>query len=216
MVLRRLVVSMSGSAHQCNVHISPKVVAAVKTLNFSNNNDRTFVGCTSGITPFAVPWKSAEAVNKALADERYFDKATLKSPVDIKKHVTAGTFEAPTSLQGLTRMLTNYVRLLEVMFESECPHLTTVMQIRDGLVQHKRVLESRIMPILIIILLWKVHQDSRQFYMHCDRSDSGKLLPRSFLDHILRELVADINISLTITCPVNAFLGTPTTTPTTP
>ncbi len=54
MVLRRLVVSISGSAHRCNVHISPKIIAAAKTLNFSNNDDRTFLGCTSGITPFAV------------------------------------------------------------------------------------------------------------------------------------------------------------------
>ncbi len=59
MALRRLVVTVSGSAHQCNVHISPKVLAAAKTLNFSSNDDRTFVGCTSGITPFAVPWRSA-------------------------------------------------------------------------------------------------------------------------------------------------------------
>ena len=213
MALRRLVVTVSGSAHQCNVHISPKVLAAAKTLNFSSNDDRTFVGCTSGITPFAVPWRSAEAVNEALADERYFDEATLKSPADIKKHVMAGTFEAPTSLQGLTRVLTNYVRLLEVMFESDCPHLTTVMQIRDGLVHHERVLESRITPVLIVNLLWKIHQDSRQFFTHCERWDSGELLPQSFLDHTVRELVADINISPTMTCPVNAFLGTPTTTP---
>ncbi len=177
MVLRQLVVSASSSAHQSNVHISPKVIAEAKTLNFSNNDDPTFVGCTSGITPFAVPWKSAEAINEALADERYFDEATLKSPADIKKHVTEGTFEAPTSLQGLARMLTNYVGLLEVMFDSECPHLTTVMQIRDGLVQHERVLESRITPLLIINLLWKVHQDSRQFFTHCERWDSRELLP---------------------------------------
>ena len=176
MVLRRLVVSISGSAHQCNVHISPKIIATAKTLNFSNNDDRTFLGCTSGITPFAVPWKSADTVNEALADERYFDEATLKSPADIKKHITAGTFEAPTSLQGLTRVLTNYIWLLEVMFDSDCPHLTTVSQIRDGLVQHKRVLEGRITPILIINLLWKVHQDSRQFFTHCKRWDSGELL----------------------------------------
>ena len=143
-----------------------------------------------------MPWKSAEAVNEALADKRYFDEATLKSPADIKKHITVGTFKAPTSLQGLTRVLTNYVRLLEVIFD---------------LVQHERVLESRITPILIINLLWKVHQDSRQFFTHCEWWDSGELLPQSFLDHTVRKLVADINISLTITCPVNAFLGSPTT-----
>ncbi len=160
-----------------------------------------------------MPWKSAEAVSEALADERYFDEATLKLPADIKKHVTSGTFEAPTSLKGLTRVLTNYVRLLEVMFESNCPHLITVMQLQDGLVQHERMLECRITPILMINLLWKVHQDSRQFFMHCERWNSGELLPRSFLDNTMRELVADINISLTITCPVSEFLGTAATTP---
>jgi hypothetical protein len=63
----------------------------------------------------------------------YFDKATLKSPADIKKHVTSGMFEAPTSLQGLTSVLKNYVRLLEVMFESDCPHVTTVMQLLSSM-----------------------------------------------------------------------------------
>jgi hypothetical protein len=55
MVLRWLVISASGRALQCNVHISPKVIATAKTLNFSINDDRTFVGCRDGITPFAVP-----------------------------------------------------------------------------------------------------------------------------------------------------------------
>ena len=54
-VLQRLVIMVHGSANPCNVHISPKVIAAAKTLNFSANDDRTFVGCTIGITPFAVP-----------------------------------------------------------------------------------------------------------------------------------------------------------------
>jgi hypothetical protein len=75
-----------------NVHISPKVIAAVKTLNFSHNDDRTFVG-TNGITPFAVPWRSADTISEALADDRYFNEATFKSPVDIRKHVMAGSFE---------------------------------------------------------------------------------------------------------------------------
>jgi hypothetical protein len=44
MVLCRLVVTVHGSANQCNVHISPKVIATAKTLNFSHNNDCTFVG----------------------------------------------------------------------------------------------------------------------------------------------------------------------------
>ncbi len=106
---------MPGSAHKCNVHITPKIIAAVKTLNFSANDDQTFAGCTSGITHFAVPWRSADAVNQDLVDERCFLEATLKSPADIKKHAMGTPFDAPTTLQGLVRVLTNYSRLLEVI-----------------------------------------------------------------------------------------------------
>jgi hypothetical protein len=65
----------------------------------------------------------------------------------------------------------------------------------------------------MINLLWKVHQDSRQFFAHCDKWQSGELLPHSYLDNMVRELIADINISTTITCPVTNFLGTAVATP---
>jgi hypothetical protein len=155
----------------------------------------------------------ADAINEALANERYFDKATLKSPADIKKHITSGTFEAPMNLQGLSRVLKNYVCLLEVMFESDCPHLINVIQLRDGLVRHERILESSIPPPLMINLLWKVHQDSRQFFAHCEKWESGELLLHFYLDNTVRELIADINISTTITCPITNFLGTAVAAP---
>jgi hypothetical protein len=207
--LRRHVISISGSANRVNFHISPKVIAAAKTLNFSHNHDRTFVGCTSGITPFAVPWQSADAINEALADDRYFNESTFKTPEDIKKHVMSGSFDAPTMLQGLTRVLNNYSRLLEVLFGSDCPHLDYVVQLQDRLIQHERVLEGSITPTLMIHLLWKVHQDARQFFTLCKRWEVGESLPRSQLGHAVHELVADINISGTITCPVAQFLGPP-------
>ena len=197
--LRRLVVSVQGSANRVNVHISPKVIAAAKTLNFSHNDDQTFVGCTSGVTPFAVPWRLAEAINDALADDRYFNEATFKMPDDIWKHVMAGAFEAPTSLQGLTRVFNNYSRLLEVLFGPDCPHLICVLQLRDGLVEHERILEGSVTPTLMIHLLWKVHQDARQFFTLCKRWEVGDIIPRSHLGHAVHELVADVNISGTIT-----------------
>jgi hypothetical protein len=207
--LRRLVVSVQGSANKVNVHISPKIVAAAKTCNFSNNDDRTFLGCTSGITPFAVPWRSAEAINDALADERYFNEATLKSPDDIRKHVMAGSFEAPTTLQGLTRVFTNYSRLLEVLFGPDCPHLLFVIELRDGLAEHERMLECTVTPTLMVHLLWKVHLDARQFFTACERWDIGNIIPISYLGKTVHELVADVNITATITCPVAQFLGPP-------
>ncbi len=152
-ILCPMVVTVPGSAHRCNIHVTLKIVEAVKTLNFSANNDRTFVGCTSGITPFAVPWRTEDAVNINMAEERYFNKATLKSPADIKKHVTGAKFDPPKTLQDLRRVLTNYVRLLEVLFGDHCPHMLWVQRLRDGLDDHERILETRITPTLIIHLL---------------------------------------------------------------
>jgi hypothetical protein len=113
-VLCCLVVTVPGSAHKCNVHITPKIVLAAKMLNFSANEDMTFNGCSNGITPFATPWRTADANNSDLADDRYFNEATLKSPADIKRHATGAKFAPPQSLQELVRVLTNYVRLLEI------------------------------------------------------------------------------------------------------
>jgi hypothetical protein len=83
------------------------------------------------------------------------------------------------------------------------------VQLRDGLVEHERALENSITPTLMIHLLWKIHQDARQFFTMCERWEVGESLPSSHLGHTVRELVADTNISGTITCPVAQFLGPP-------
>jgi hypothetical protein len=209
-VLRRLVVTVPGSPHKCNVHITPKIVLAAKTLNFSANDDMTFDGCQNGITPFATPWRTADANNNDLADDRYFNEATLKSPADIQRHATGTKFEPPQSLQGLVRVLTNYVRLPEVLFGEWCPHMQWVLRLRDALDSHERLLENRITPILMINLLWKVHQDSRQFFVGCAQWEDGEPLPRSTLRATVDALVDDVHISTTLTCLVTDFLGMPT------
>ncbi len=100
-IMRRLVVAVPGSAHKCNVHITPKLVATVKLMNFSGDDDQTYVGCSKGIIPFSVPWLSAEMVNNDLAEERYYQQLTLKSTADIRKRESSSRFDPPTSLLGL-------------------------------------------------------------------------------------------------------------------
>jgi hypothetical protein len=58
--------------------------ATVKTFSVSSNGDKTYAGCTKGITIFAVPWCTAEAINEGLAEDEYFEAATLKSVADIR------------------------------------------------------------------------------------------------------------------------------------
>jgi len=209
-VLRRLVVTVPGSPHKCNVHIMPKIVLAAKTLNFSSNDDMTFKGCSNGITLSATPWRTADANNNDLADDRYFNKATLKSPADIKRHATGAKFEPPQSVQGLVCVLTIYVCPLEVMIGDWCHHMQWSLQLRGALDSHERLIENRITPILMINLLWKVHQDSRQFFVGCERWEDGEPLPRSTLRATVEALVDDVHIKTTLTCPVTKFLGMPT------
>jgi hypothetical protein len=96
----------------------------------------------------------ANAINEDLAKEEYFKAATLNLVSDIQKHITSAKVELPTSLQGVVRVLNNYCRLLDVLFDPNCPHLANVILIRDALKAHESDLESRLSSILILHLMW--------------------------------------------------------------
>jgi hypothetical protein len=104
-------------------------------------------------------------------------------------------------------MRTNYVRLLKVLFGNWCPHMQWVLQLQDALDSHKRLLENRITQVLMINLLWKVHQDSRQFFAGCERWEEGEPFTWSTLRAMVDALVDDVHINTTLTCPVTKFLG---------
>ena len=212
-ILRHRLKPIPLSAHKTNIHVTPQLVATVKALSFSSNGDKTYTGCTKGMTPFATPWRTAEAMNEDIAEDGYFDAATLKSVADIRKHVTGAKVELPTSLLGVVRVLNNYLRLLEVLFGEHCPHLLMVMEIRDGLEDQEFDLESRLTQPLILHLMWRIHHDARQFFAACEGWDTGESLPQSALGLTVRHLVDDCVIHKMMTCPESAFLGKDTDAP---
>ena len=175
---------------------------------FFGHGDRTYVGCTKGITIFTTPWRTAEGMNEDLAEDEYFEASTLKSVADVKRHVTSAKVELPTSLLGLVRVLNNYCRLLEELFGPECHHLEHVLAIRDALEMHEADLESRLTSMLILHLMWRIHQDARQFFLACEGWGEGESLPRSLLNLTVCHLVEDCHIQTTLSCPEMAFLGT--------
>jgi hypothetical protein len=85
-----------------------------------------------------------------------------------------------------------------------------VLRLRDALDSHESLLENRITLVLMINLLWKVHQDSRQFFVGCERWEDGESFPHSTLRVTVEALVDDVHISTTLTCPVTELLGTTT------
>ncbi len=142
-----------------------------------------------------------------MAEEGYFDQATLKLPADIRKHATSAKAELPRSHLGLVRVLNNYTRLLEVLFGDECDHLVHVRAIRDGLEDHKTDLEAKITQTLCLHLMWRIHHDARQFFMACKSWEDEEILPRLQLGLTVRHLVEDCAIQQMLTCPVAAFMG---------
>jgi hypothetical protein len=183
------------------------LIATVKLMNFSGDDDWTFDGCAKGITPFSVPWLLAETVNNDLAKERYYQELTLKSTADVRKRESSSRFDPPTSLQGLVQVLMNYIRLVEVLFGNKCPHLLCVIQVRDRLDYKKRLLEGMVTPALIINVLWRVHQDTQQFFNRREKWEEGEALPHSTLQTMVASLVDDVDIQMTLTCSVADFLG---------
>jgi hypothetical protein len=125
-ILWKQLKAIHGSPHKTNVDITPQLVAMVKSLSFSLNEDKTHMGCTKGVTIFGTPWRLVEAMNEDMAEEAYFEQATLKSPADIRKHVTSAKVELTASHLRLVRVFNNYVHLLDVMFGEDCDQLTYV------------------------------------------------------------------------------------------
>jgi hypothetical protein len=106
-IFRKQLKAIPRCPHKTNVYITPQMVATVKSLSFSSNGDKTHVGCTKGVTIFGTPWRSVEAMNKDMAKEACFEQAMLKSPADIRKHVTSAKVELPASHLGMVRVFNN-------------------------------------------------------------------------------------------------------------
>ena len=91
-------------------------------------------------------------------------------------------------------MLNNYCRLLDVLFGPDCPHLMHIISIPDGLDTHEAELESRLIGVLILHLMWQIHYDAHQFFLACERWEDREQLPHSTLGNTVRQLVDDCSI----------------------
>jgi len=71
-ILRHRLKPIPLSPHKMNIHVTPQMVVTVKALSLSSNGDKTYAGCTKGMTLFATPWRTAEAMNEDIAEDQYF------------------------------------------------------------------------------------------------------------------------------------------------
>ena len=67
------------------------------------------------------------------------------------------------------------------MFGSGCPHLLQVVRLRDALDKNKDIMEPALNKYLLMSVLWKVHKDSRCYFVKCEKWNHGEPLPTSTL-----------------------------------
>ena len=208
LTLRRLLQPDGLNArHRTQLYVTPQLVQTVKNFNFSASGDKSFAGCSKGITIFAVPWRSHESMTEEAMEEDCYQQSTHKTTADVRKHTAGTKVDIPSDLLGLSRLFNNYCKLLDVLFGHSCPHLIQVAAIRDGLEQHEHDLELKLSKPLCLHLLWRVHFDARQFFTACERWVPESPVPRSALGGTVARLVDDCSIAECLTCPVSAFLG---------
>jgi hypothetical protein len=205
--LRRQCVGVLGSRHRSKVHVTKKMVATMKSGNLSATNDRTYDGCTAGVTPFAVPHLSPKLAHEDEVDYQAFEEATHKTHADNKKFMAGQKFGPPKDLGEVIRILNNYICWVEVMFGCECPHLLQVVRIRDTLDEDQDELGPVLNKYLLMSILWKVHEDARRFFDKCEKWSHGEPLPSSTLRGTGDLLEYDQQISRSLTCPFDDFFN---------
>jgi hypothetical protein len=205
--LRRQCVGVPGSRHRSKVHVTKKMVATMKSGNLSATNDRTYDGCTAGVTPFAVPHLSPKLAHEDEMEYQAFEEATHKTQADNKKFLAGQKFGPPKDLGEVIRILNNYICWVEVMFGCECPHLLQVVRIRDTLDEDQDELGPALNKYLLMSILWRVHEDARRFFDKCEKWSHGEPLPSSTLRGMGDLLEYDQQISRSLTCPFDDFFN---------
>ena len=208
--LRHSCVEVKGSRHWNNVHINSRIVVTFKSGNLSMGRDKTFKGCTVGVTLLAVLQLSQKMAHDNILENQAFEDTTHKTQADNKKYLAGQKFAPPKSLHEVIRVINNYICWLEVMFGSNCRHLIQVVQLRDSLDENKEELELAMCRYLRLSILWKVHKDAQYFFDHqCEKWRRGEPLLRSRLAGTVDLLENNLQVSKFITCPFdNLFKDT--------
>jgi hypothetical protein len=204
---RRFCKGVKGSMYKSNITVTNKMNLTLKTGDYSCGNDCSYEGCKNGVSPFSVPPLSLAMAREDNIDHEAFEAATHRTPAESKKQIQGTKATPPKSLSNAIKHLNNYVTWLEVLVGDECVHLLAVIKLRDCLDENEDRLEPVLTDRLLLTILWKVHEDARQFFYRCEMWNRGEPLPKSHLKGMVRLLEEELTVIESITCPYDDFLG---------
>ena len=82
-----------------------------------------------------------------------------------------------------------------------------VIQLRDTLYDLECDLDFSLDRHLCLTLLWRVHEDARRFFHHCDTWSKGEVMPSSKLRRVVNLLDEDYMVIRSLTCPFDRFFA---------
>jgi hypothetical protein len=205
--LRRCCAPVAGSQHKTRVHVTRAMAQTAKNGNYAASNDNTYEGCTTGVTPFATPYLQAKDAHEEELDSNAFETATHRTQAGNKRFLAGTRFTAPRNVSDVLKVLNNYICWVGTMFGDWCPHLLMVIQLRDTLYDLESDLDFSLDRHLCLTLLWRVHEDARRFFHHCDTWSKGEVMPRSKLRRVVNLLDEDYMVIRSLTCPFDRFFA---------
>jgi len=202
---RRFCVGAMGSRHKSNVTVTNKMNQTLKSGDFSCGNDCSYAGCRNGVTVIAVTPLTQEMARADNLDYRAFKSAT-PGPRRMSEAVARGQkVPPPESLREVIKYLNNYIVWLKVLVGDECSNLLAVVRLRDCLDENEERLEPVLIEHLLLTILWRVHEDARQFFHKCEMWNRGEPLPKSNLTGMVTLLENELMVVKSITCPYDKF-----------
>ena len=123
---------------------------------------------------FAVPPLSQERARENSLDHQAFEAATHKTQDETRKQMQGEKMTPPKDLKEVIRYMNNYIVLLEVIAGSDCPHLLLVLRLRNCLDREAARFEQTLDQKRLLTILWRVHEDARQFCLRCERWSRGQ------------------------------------------
>ena len=202
---RRFCVGATGSRYKSNVTITNKMNITLKSGDFSCGNDCSYAGCRNGVTVFAVTPLTQEMARADDLDHRAFESATHRTQEESKKQLQGQRVPPPEFLREVIKYLNNYVVWLEVLVGDECSHLLAAVRLRNCLDDNEERLEPVLTKHLLLTILWRVHEDARQFFHRCEMWNRGEPLPKSNLTGMVTLLEDELMVVRSITCPYDKF-----------
>ena len=82
-----------------------------------------------------------------------------------------------------------------------------VIRLRDTLYDLESELDLSLDRHLCLTLLWRVHEDARRFFHHCDTWSRGEVMPSSKLRRVVNLLDEDYMVIRSLTCPFDRFFA---------